>query len=87
MLFDALGMTRDDKELKSCPMIDNSRNDYCAEFKRILNLLRFDTHAVTCEFKLFFFVCISYRWAKFTCVDFLRVTLSNAYSLNEFRFL
>ncbi len=54
MLFDALGMTRDDKELKSCPMIDNSRNDYCAEFKRILNLLRFDTHAITCEFKLFF---------------------------------
>ncbi len=70
MLFDALGMTRDDKELKSCPMIDNSRNDYCAEFKRILNLLRFDTHAITCEFKLFFFVCISYRWANFTFVDF-----------------
>ena len=44
MLFDAFRMTRDDKELKSCPMIDNSRNDYYAEFKRILNLLRFDTH-------------------------------------------
>ena len=54
MLFDALGMTRDDKELKSCPMIHNCRNDYCAEFKRILNLLRFDTHAITCEFKLCF---------------------------------
>ena len=49
-------MTRDDKELKSCPMIDNSRNDYCAslsafEFVNLIHIL----------IQVVFFVCISYR--------------------------